>query len=278
MSINDALVIGLLQGFLEWLPVSSKSMVMLYLVNVAASRGETAYLTALILHVSTATAALVMFRSNYRQILRYLFRRPKVDDGEAAALLRGLIGATGISAALGLPLYYLAGEHVLEFGGLMLTAIIGLLLTVTGFALRFSSRLSGFRNVGDLRLGDILLAGVAQGLSALPGLSRSGLVASSLLLRDFDRRAALRFTFIISVPAIYGLAAADLLVGLGLFRSSLADLGLVNLFSASAMSFAVSLLSLRMMLGWAAKLNFSSFLLSFGGLTFCLAAVFSFLS
>jgi len=278
LSINDALVIGFLQGLLEWLPVSSKSMVILYLVNTAASRGETAYFTALILHVSTATAALVMFRSDYWQILKYLLKRPRDDSGVTDVLLRGLIGTTAVSAALGLPLYCFAREHILEASGLVLTGIIGLLLILTGFILKFSSRPIGLRSLRDLRLSDTLLAGVAQGLSALPGLSRSGLVASSLLLRDFDKQAALRFTFIISVPAVYGMAAADLLLGLGLLQSSSADLGLVNVLVALIVSFIVSLLSLRMMLEWAARLNFSSFLLSFGGLTFCLATIFSILS
>jgi undecaprenyl-diphosphatase len=106
-----------------------------------------------------------------------------------------------------------------------------------------------------------------QGLSAVPGLSRSGLVACALLLRGLDKKAALRLTFIISVPVIYGVALADLAFGFGLFRSSVNEVGLENMLAASIAAFVVSLCCLRGLLKMAARLNFSRFLLGFGGLT-----------
>jgi undecaprenyl-diphosphatase len=118
----------------------------------------------------------------------------------------------------------------------------------------------------------MILVGVMQGLSALPGLSRSGLVASTLLMRNVEKETALRLTFIISVPIIYGMAFAEFVVGLG-FRATLEEFGTLNVLIALVTSFILSLISLRMMLELARRLDFTKFLICFGGLTLCLSLV-----
>lgn len=275
MSIQDALIIGFLQGLLEWLPVSSKSMVILYLVNAAALKGEVAYLVAIFLHFSTATSALFMFRSEYWAIVKSLIMKREKRDNEATVLFRSLVGASIISIGVGGPLYLLAKQYILEASGFILNASVGLLIIAVGLLLKISSRSGGQRTAKDIDIKDIVYAGIAQGLAALPGLSRSGLVASALLLRDLDKEAALRFTFIISVPLIYGIAVADLVLGFGLFQVGLSEAGPQSILLASLVTFIASLYCLKALLKLAARLDFSRFLLSFGGLTFLLTVVFA---
>jgi undecaprenyl-diphosphatase len=270
--MNDAVIIGFLQGFLEWLPVSSKSMIILYLVNAASVSGETAYSLAMFLHFSTATTALIMFRSDFLKVIKYIVTREYSPCEDCSVLFRSLLVTIALSAAIGLPLYLLTRFFILGLSGVLLTCFIGVFLIFTGLFLKFSRSLKGFKSLKQIRTVDIVLAGVMQGLSALPGLSRSGLVASTLLMRNVEKETALRLTFIISVPIIYGMGIAELVIGLG-FRSSLEEFGIINILIALATSFILSLISLRMMLELARRLDFTKFLICFGALTLGLSLV-----
>ena len=268
----DAIVIGFLQGLLEWLPVSSKSMIILYLVNASSISGETAYSLAMFLHFSTATSALIMFRSDFLKVMKYMITKGDSSFEDASVLFRSLLLTIILGAAIGLPLYLLTRYLILELSGLLLTCFIGLFLIFTGFFIKFSKTLTGSKSLKQINAKDMVIAGFMQGLSALPGLSRSGLVASTLLIRNVEKETALRLTFIIAVPVIYGMAIAELIVGLG-FRASLNEFGAMNVLIALATSFILSLISLRMMLELARKLDFTKFLICFGALTFCLSFV-----
>lgn len=270
--MNDAIIIGFLQGLLEWLPVSSKSMIILYLVNAASVSGETAYSLAMFLHFSTATTALITFRSDFSKVIKYLVNREHSSYADCSVLFRSLLVTIAISATIGLPLYLLTRYYILELSGLLLTCFIGIFLILTGLFLKFSKSLKGFKSLEQIGTMDMVLAGFMQGLSALPGLSRSGLVASTLLMRNVEKETALRLTFIISVPVIYGMAIAEFVVGLG-FRASLEEFGTINILIALATSFILSLISLRMMLELAKRLDFTKFLICFGCLTFGLSLV-----
>jgi len=270
--MNDAVIIGFLQGLLEWLPVSSKSMIILYLVNAASVSGETAYSLAMFLHFSTATAALIMFRSDFLKVIKYIVIREYSSCEDCSVLFRSLLVTIALSAAIGLPLYLLTRFFILGLSGVLLTCFIGVFLIFTGLFLKFSRSLKGFKSLEQIRTVDMVLAGVMQGLSALPGLSRSGLVASTLLMRNVEKETALRLTFIISVPIIYGMGIAELVIGLG-FRTSLEEFGIINILIALATSFILSLISLRMMLELARRLDFTKFLICFGALTLGLSLV-----
>jgi len=270
--MNDAVIIGFLQGLLEWLPVSSKSMIILYLVNAASVSGETAYSLAMFLHFSTATTALIMFRSDFLKVIKYIITREYSSCKDCSVLFRSLLVTIVVSAAIGLPLYLLTNFFILGLSGILLTCFIGVFLIFTGLFLKFSKSIKGFKSLEQITPVDMILAGVMQGLSALPGLSRSGLVASTLLMRNVEKETALRLTFIISVPIIYGMGIAELVIGLG-FRTSLEEFGVINILIALATSFILSLISLRMMLELARRLDFTKFLISFGGLTLGLSLV-----
>ena len=265
--MNDAIVIGFLQGLLEWLPVSSKSMIILYLVNAASISGEIAYSLAMFLHFSTATTALIMFRSDFLKVIKYVTSREYSSCKDASVLFKNLLVTIVLGAAIGLPLYLLTKYLILGLSGLLLTCFIGLFLIFTGLFLKFSKKsLTGFKSLRQIRTVDMVLAGFMQGLAALPGLSRSGLVASTFLMRNIEKETAIRLTFIISVPVIYGMAIAELFVGLG-FRASLNEFGTINILIALVTSFIMSLISLRMMLELAKRLDFTKFLICFGALT-----------
>ncbi len=258
--MDQAVVLGLLQGTLEWLPVSSQGIVAAVYALVFGGDADDAVSYSLWLHVGTAPSVLLAFRAEVAHVLRELFTRPASvasrvrGAGGPQGLTAFLVLATTISAVAGLPLVLLL-DDLSEQAGSAAMIFVGAALLVTGAAqLRRPS--SGERTRDDLGLRDSLLAGVAQGLSVIPGLSRSGLTVASLLWRGFDRREALVASFLMSVPASLG---AVLLVAL---RGDVA----FNAESvvAAAVAFCAGLVTIRALVAVAQRVNFGAFVLLVG--------------
>ncbi len=250
--MRDAVLLGGLQGICEWLPISSEGVVAALYGLLAGGDAGDALRYALWLHMGTAISAAIAFRGTLFGLARDAARSPK----DPPDLLRFLIVATATSAVVGFPILLTAA--VLSEGiGAAGMAIVGALMLVTGIVqLR--------RPSGDARRGgmeaatmrDALAAGLAQGLAALPGLSRSGLTVAMLLARRVDREDALRLSFLMSVPAsvgagIYAGASGGLLTSGG---------GL----AALAVAAVVGLACIKALLRVAARLNFGGFALALG--------------
>ena len=248
--MGEALLLGLLQGVFEWLPVSSEGMIVL--ARSVLFEGEVAdgIEYALWLHAGTAPAALVVFREDVTDILRDVLRKPLKPSPLTAFLLL----STLVSGAIGLPLLLFLGE-VSDGLGSIAMAIVGVALLVTG-ALQVRRPGVGVRACSDLTWVDGLLAGVSQGLSVVPGLSRSGLTVATLLLRNLDRREALAVSFLMSVPASVG--AAAYVWASGSFQVS------GEALAAAAVAFVTGLVTIRALLAVAERVNFRAFLLAAG--------------
>ena len=170
--------------------------------------------------------------------------------------MRFLVVATLISAAIAVPLLLLLDE-LSELTGASAMVIVGVLLLFTGAA-QLRRRVGGVRGLACVSLKDALLCGIFQGVSVLPGLSRSGLTVAVLLARRLDRRESLTLSYLMSIPA--GLGAA-------LFAYS-RDNTLVEMegIVASVVAFLVGLLSIRVLLRLAERINLAPFVLSVGAL------------
>ena len=117
------------------------------------------------------------------------------------------------------------------------SAFIGVMLMITGGVLYAAGRFSRReKSEKDISLLDVILVGLAQALAVLPGLSRSGLTISAGLLRGFPKRFAVKFSFLLSVPAVIGAALISLVeaVRLGF------DVGLLPMYLAGMAAAAVS--------------------------------------
>ena len=246
----ESALLGLLQGLTEWLPVSSQGVVTAASAFLFDYDASDAVAVALWLHVGTSLAAVVAFRREVVGIARELLRDPM----HPSPLLAFLAVGTVVSAGVGLPLLLLLDDLSGAFGaGAM--ALVGALMVLTG-AVQVRRPVSGTRNRTGLSLLDAVLTGVAQGLAALPGLSRSGLTVAVLLGRRVDRSEALVLSFLLGIPA--GLAAA-LFAGLdsGVLRTA-------EGFAGAAVAFVVGLASIKMLLALARRVNFAFFVVLVG--------------
>lgn len=206
-----ALVLGVLQGIFEWLPVSSEGNVALYLRVVEGTDPATATGLALFLHAGTALAALAYYRGEVAGLAASLpaWRPETATDGHAD--LTFLAVATVASGVVGVAAYLSLAALFPALAGGAFVVLVGLLLVATGLFQRLAEARLGDRTTPTLF--DAVLVGVLQGVAVLPGVSRSGTTVSALLLRGYEAPAAFRLSFLLSIPAALGAGALVVLDG-----------------------------------------------------------------
>ncbi len=198
MSVIQGLLLGILQGVTEFLPVSSSGH--LVLARALMKIEEVPVLFDVILHLSTLLVVIWVFRARVWSLLAALGRlvsgRRRDQDAPALTLIVKLAAASAITAVMGL------GVSALGFREK--PAMVSLLLIVTAVILVVSLRGRGERSLEGIGWGQSLIMGAAQGFGVFPGISRSGITISSGLLSGLSREAAGEFSFLLSIPAVGG--------------------------------------------------------------------------
>lgn len=241
----ESLVLGIVQGITEWLPVSSQGTVTAigsFLFDLTLADAVS---FALWLHLGTAVAAIIAFRSELIELARDGLR----DPFHPSPLLRFAVVGTAVSVVTGVPVI-LALDDISSAVGAGAMLLVGVAMLGTAIILRTRPD-GGARQRDDLSLIDAIAFGVVQGFAAVPGLSRSGLTVSLLLGRRFDRAEALAVSFLMSIPASLGAALFAGLDGEGIAASD----GLVGALVAAV----VGLISIRALLAVAHRVNFAAF-------------------
>lgn len=252
----ESLILGMLQGISEWLPVSSEGILFLIKNNFFQDGSlENILKQSLFLHLGTFFAVLVYLRKDVLVLLKSFFSKSD-NSYENKKIVNFLILATLISGFIGFFFmqFLLELDYLLDITGKTINLIIGFLLLITAF-LQFKSSKAGQRKSNDLNYKDGILLGFMQGLAVLPGLSRSGLTVSGLLLRKFDEYYALKLSFLMSMPIVL---AGNIFLNLNSFMFSWVSL--IGFLSA----FIFGLLTIDILLKIAKKINFGYFVLAFG--------------
>lgn len=266
--VLEQIILGIIQGITEWLPVSSKSFLLLAQVNLFGHTDasvESLLHVAVTLHIGTFCAALVYLRDDVMRIVRTLFSYKSAPYADKN-LVHFLVITTLISGLMGLGTLTLLSEleDTLALTGKMVTGAVGLLLLITGVVqLRTrSQRGQGMRTAADITWADGIIAGIAQGIATIPGFSRSGMTMAALLLRAIDDVHALRLSFLMSLPIV--------LLGnivLEIRNFSFAPVQLIGI----SVSFVVGLISMHALLTLARRVNFGYFVIGFGVVVFLAA-------
>lgn len=213
MTIWETIILGILQGATEFLPISSSGH--LVLVPSILNWSATDLSLVAIVHQGTLLAVLVYFRRDLWQIIQAVWRGlvQRQPLAEADSRLGWYIVAGSIPAGIaGLSLESFFEE---AFGTPVVAAAFLLLTAV--FLVIGERMLSGKKLIENLTLSDAMVVGLFQMLALFPGVSRSGSTITGGLLRGLDRAAAARFSFLLGIPAILG---AGLLSGLDLLQAA----------------------------------------------------------
>ena len=225
MTVIEALILGIIQGLTEFLPVSSSGH--LILAEKLMGLDSTNLTFALVTHVATMLALIITMRKQ----LKESFKKPLCKTN------RMVLIATGVTLLVVLVIKNFA---LSSFDGSLLPytfAVTAVLLLVTGF-IKVSRPMTYF---------DSVVIGFVQGLAALPGLSRSGSTIASARILGVDAKESTNFSFLISIPIIIGSTLYDFIGG------GFAATGFWPLLVGFVTAFFTGLASIKFMLRFLTK-------------------------
>ncbi len=204
MEIINAIILGIIQGLTEFLPVSSSGHLEIAKGILGEEKiGKESLLMTVVLHFATALSTIVIFRKEIIEILKGLFQFQNNESFQFSfkivlsmipAAITGLMFNTEIEALF---------EGKLTFVGAMLI-LTGLLLFLANQA-KYSTK--------NIKIKDAILIGFAQAIAILPGVSRSGATISTSVLLGVDKEKSARFSFLMVVPLILGKMFQDIFSG-----------------------------------------------------------------
>lgn len=206
MTYWTAILLGLVQGAAEFLPVSSSGHLSILQNFLHIGLPEDQLLFDVLLHLGTLAAVILAFWNDVRTLLseglcmvhlKKLRRGQKPDRLKRRMILFIILGTLPLLAVV-----FIKDAVESLYSN---TFFIGFAFILTGVLLFAADRMGhGNKNEKSATLGDILIVGLAQAVAVTPGLSRSGTTISVGMLRGFDRNFAVRFSFLLSIPAVLG--------------------------------------------------------------------------
>ena len=204
MDILEAIVLGIIQGLTEFLPVSSSGHLELAKAILGdSSVAEESLTFTVVLHFATALSTLVVFKKEVIEIFKGLFQfRWNTEFKFSLKIIISMLPAVIVG---------LLFEKELEsfFGGRIL--LVGSMLLLTAVLLLFADKAKNTKK--EVSFLNAVLIGFSQAIAMLPGVSRSGATISTSVLLGIDRTRAAKFSFLMVVPLIFGKIGKDLLSG-----------------------------------------------------------------
>lgn len=208
ITVGQAVLLGILQGLTEFLPVSSTAHLALA-QRLIPGFAQPGILFDVLLHLGTLAAVVVYFRGRIGETAAGLVRADPGQRRAAWKLLALLVVAVGLTGAVALPLRELAVETMTDVRMIGLS-LCGTALLLTAAQAVGRRRGTGGRALAEIRFRDAALVGVCQAASAVfHGLSRSGNTISVGLFSGMSRQTAAEFSFLLSIPTILAAAAAE---------------------------------------------------------------------
>jgi len=269
MTIIQAIILGIIQGLTEFVPISSSA----HLV-IAQSffgwkiPGQAAFIFDVIIHLGTLIAVVIYFRNElskiiHKVVLGIIHRRPFENDwsrlgwiiilATIPAVIVGFLFRSQVQEAFSQPLY------------------AGIFLSLTAIFL-FLAEIIGHRNrhLLEVTWKDGLIIGLFQVVSLLPGISRSGAAITGGMTRDLNRQSAARFSFLLSIPAIIGASGLSII---DLLRSPNHSIQIPALLTGFIVSAIVGYISIRWLLSFLGKHRLYIFAIYCLGLSITIIAV-----
>ena len=237
MSVFQAIVLGVIQGLTEFLPISSSGHLAIgnHLLGKVLLEGDAPPAFDVLVHFASVVAILAVLRHDVWSVL---------------TTRRRLILPLGVGTVPAAILGYCFGDY---FGAARNSMIVvGASLMFTGFALALSERLGRrARALESLRLVDALAIGSAQAVALVPGISRSGMTIGGGLLRGMTREACVRFSFLLAIPVILGASV--------LKAPEIAEIDALPVIAGALASLAASVVAIKLLLGLVRRRSLAVF-------------------
>ncbi len=264
LALAAGVILGVVQGISEWLPISSKTQVLIASNLLLGLSFTQAYTLGLFLELGTFFAALVFFRKEVKEVVMALIGK----GGKAGRLLlKYLVVVTVITGILGVIIY--KAVESLSFGSAIgiPMIILGAVLILDGLFITFSrKRAAPNKKLEDLTLGQMAVVGFMQGVAALPGVSRSGATASTMLVMGTEASEAFRLSFLAGIPATLGASLVAVLFSSTPITGTADSLPVTTIVIALAVSFVLSLFVIRWLLKVASSEKITTLVFALGAL------------
>ena len=246
MTIIESIVLGIIQGFTEFLPVSSSGHLELAKVILGdTSVPEESLTFTVVLHFATALSTLVIFRKEVLEIFRGLFQLKWNEEAKfSVKIILSMIPAVFVGLLF-------EEQLAIFFSGNLL--LVGLMLLLTAVLLLLADKAKSTNK--KVSFSNAILVGVSQAIAMLPGISRSGATISASVLLGIDRTKAARFSFLMVVPLIFGKIGKDVLSGDLNFKSS----EVITILAGFIAAFVAGLLACKWMISLVKKSKLSYF-------------------
>lgn len=248
MTAVKAIILGLIQGLAEFLPISSSGHLALF-KNILGLE-QVPLVFDVILHMATLLAVVVVFWKRITGMLKALWlfvskgraglRSDNAQDQEARenlAVISPLLAATVVTAVLGYVIQKYFSDENITFVALRM------LITAAILGLTFFAK-PGTKKLGSIGIGSSVLIGMAQGFGVFSGISRSGITISAGIFSGLDREAAGEFSFLLVIPAILG----ALVLTLKDAGPMMAEVSIIYLALAFAVAFLSGYLALKFLI------------------------------
>lgn len=262
VTISSAILLGIVQGVAEFLPISSSGHLAILQNLFVLSAGEEHMFFDVLLHLGTLISICVCYWGDILAMVREVFivlRGGRRADGTP---VQGNLGAARLFLMIvvgTLPLFLVLPINDSVEQLYYITPFIGVALLLTGCMLFVSDRMApGKRTEKNMRFRDALIIGLCQCVATIPGLSRSGTTITAGIATGLDRGFAMKYSFLLSLPAVLGANLLSFIKALGeeSIELSMVPAYLVGLLAAMLSGIAaISLMKLiakKSKFGWFA--------------------------
>lgn len=241
VNVLFSILLGLVQGVSEWLPISSKTQVIFVSYVLFGLPISAGYAFGLFLEIGSLGSAITYFR---RDIVA-LFHDRK--------LLVYLVVVTIFTAIVGAPLFYITDEYLQEtspFIGIPMI-LLGLTLIGIGFYIRYSRALPKIGGLDQMKMKHYIIVGIMQGLAALPGVSRSGMTVSTMLVLGVKQDQAFRLSYLAYIPASIGAFGVTILLQRHEIKTDIQAVSVTGLVIAILTALLIGLVTISYLLKFA---------------------------
>ncbi len=204
MDIFNAIILGIIQGLTEFLPVSSSGHLEITKVLIGENNvAKKSMLMTVVLHFATALSTIIIFRRDVANIFKGLFQlKSRESFNFSLKIVISMIPAAVIG-------FLFENEIESLFSGKLI--LVGIMLSITGLLLLLSDKSK--ETTKKVGIKESIIIGFSQAIAIIPGISRSGATISTSVLLGVDKEKSARFSFLMVVPLIFGKMIKDTLSG-----------------------------------------------------------------